>query len=256
MKTISVIATQTLKSYARDRLFYAALIFSVLLMLFCYFLSSLTIFESRKILLDFGLSAISMMGIAVSLFLGITLVGKEIEKRTIYTVLSKPISRNKYLMGKLLGASAALVIMHLLNATTLWFMIHLLGEALPQGFFAANYLMILESILILGLSLFLSLYTSSLILASSLSIAAFLIGRSSHTFQYLFERAQSASAKILLRVMYDLFPSLDRFNIREVVAYSKPYPESMVQISSLYFMGYFVFLFCLSLLVFRKKDLT
>ena len=256
MKAIYVIAKQTLKSYARDRLFYSALIFSLLFMMFCYFLSTLTIIESRKIMLDFGLSAISIAGIAISLFLGISLVGKEIEKRTIYTVLSKPITRNQYLIGKLLGASVAIIIVHLLNMVTLWFMISLLGESLPQGFAAANYLMILESILILGLSLFLSLYTSSLVLATSLSIAAFLIGRSSQTFRYVFERADSATTKAAMRFLYDIFPSLDRFNIREVVAYSKPYPEQMVQISSLYFAAYFLFLFCLSLLVFRKKDLT
>jgi ABC-type transport system involved in multi-copper enzyme maturation permease subunit len=219
-------------------------------------LSSLTFLESRKIMLDFGLSAISILGILISLFLGVTVVGREIEKRTIYTVLAKPVSRGQYLLGKFLGAAVVALLVHVLNAVTLWLILLQLGEGMPHGFLAANYLMLLESWLVLALALCLSLLLSSLFLAASLALAFFLIGRSNHSLAVIAEKAESPLVRSLLRALKDVFPSLDRFNIRELVAYSKAYPAGMVPTSSLYFVAYLVLLLAGSILLLRRKDLS
>jgi ABC-type transport system involved in multi-copper enzyme maturation permease subunit len=115
--------------------------------------------------------------------------------------------------------------------------------------------MTLESSLLIAISLFFSLCTSSQLLATSLSIGVFLIGRSAQTLQLIGQKT-SGPAGVLVRIIHDIFPSLDRFSIREVVAYSKPYPEGMVATSSLYFLAYFTLLLVASVLLFRKKDLT
>lgn len=256
LKTIFTIAKQTLYSYARDRIFHSSLIFSVVFVTFSYLVSTLTMLESQKILLDFGLAAISLAGIVISLFLGTTIVGKEIEKRTIYTVLSKPIGRAEYLAGKFLGGAFVVIFVHIANMLTLLLVLRAASEPIPQGFYACVYLMVLESMLILAISLFLSVFTSSLLLASSLSIAFFLIGRSSQSFQYLANRSESQGSKIFVKILYDILPSLDRFSIREVVAYSKPYPQGMIAASSLYFTAYLLLILFLTFGVFQKKDLT
>ncbi|MGZ3694465.1 MAG: ABC transporter permease [Bdellovibrionota bacterium] len=256
MRKILVIGWQTLRSYVRDRVLHSVLIFSVLFVAFSFFLSTLTIVEPRKILLDFGLSAISLMGIALALFLGVTVVGKEIEKRTIYTILAKPVMRGQYLTGKLLGAALVLLFVHALNAFTLWCMLGQLGEGTPAGFLAANYLMLLESLLVLGLSLLFSLALSSLFLAASLSLAFFLIGRSNHSLGLMADKVQSPAVKWTLRMLRNIFPSLDRYDIREVVAYSKPYPAEMIGTSSVYFVAYLTLLVALSILLIQRKDLT
>jgi ABC-type transport system involved in multi-copper enzyme maturation permease subunit len=255
MRKIIVIAWQTIRSYVRDRVLHSVLLFSVLFVAFAFFLSTLTIIETRKILLDFGLSAISLMGVILSLFLGVTVVGKELEKRTIYTVLAKPVRRSQYVMGKFLGAGCVSVIVHLLNGFTLWLMLVQLGEGMPAGYLSANFLMLLESLLVLGLALFFSLALSSLFLAASLALAFFLIGRSNHSLGLMADKMTSAPAKWLLRALHDLFPSLDRFNIRELVAYSKPYPEGLVTVSSLYFLLYLTLLLAASVLMIQRKDL-
>lgn len=256
LATIYVIGKQTLYSYARDRIFHSSLVFSALFVLFSFLISTLTLVEPQKLLLDFGLSAISMAGIAISLFLGNTVVGKEIEKRTIYTILSKPISRTEYLIGKFLGCTLVIIFVHIANMATLSLVLYNVGEPFPAGFLACGYLMVLESLLVLAISLFLSIYTSSLLLATSLSIAFFLIGRSSQSLQGMIKKSSSAGSKAVVKILYDIFPSLDRFNIREVVAYSKPYPSGMIQMSTLYFFAYLALLLFLSFLIFQKKDLT
>ena len=254
MPKILVVATQTLRSYVRDRVLHSVLLFSVLFVLFSFFLATLTIVESRKLLLDFGLSAISLMGVMLALFMGVTVVGREIEKRTIYTVLSKPVRRSEYILGKFLGSAIALAFIHALNAGTLLVILYHVGEGVPTGFWACNYLMLLESTLVLALALFFSLTLSTLFLAASLSLSFFLIGRSNTSLRLISQKTESPTTKAILRVLYDVFPSLERYNIRELVAYDKPYPEGMVQISSLYFVSYLVFLLCISIFLMNRKD--
>lgn len=254
MTKILVIAWQSLRGFARDRVFHSALIFSVLFVLFAFLLSSLSALETRKVLLDFGLSAISLLGVILALFLGVTVIGKEIEQRTIYTILSKPVNRTQYVLGKFLGAAATMVLVHALNGFTLLCLLWNLGEGVPPALFEANYLMVLESILVLGVSMLFSLYFSTLFLAASLAGAMFLVGRSSYGLHLMQEKSPSAAVKWIARVLFDLLPSLDRFNIRELVAYGKPYPEGMVGVSSLYFLAYIAFLLALSVVVIRRKD--
>ena len=256
MKQFLVIAIQTTRSYARDRLFHSCVFFSFLFIGFSFYLSSLTVIEPKKILLDFGLSAISFTGIGIAMFLGTTLIGKEIEKRTIYTILSKPIGRLDYLIGKFVGGTFVLVIVHAINLTALAFVIYMLNETLPPGFIVSGVFMIMESLIVLSAALFFSLFNSSTILATFMTIAIFLVGRSSHGLRMIAEKSKMSSAKIVVKFFYDIFPSLDRYNIREAVAYSKPYPSEMLYSSGAYFIAYVILLLCLSQWVFRRKDLT
>lgn len=249
------IAKQTVFAYARDRIFHSVLVFSILLILFSFALSTMTIVESRKILLDFGLSAVSIMGILLSLFLGVTLVGWEVERRTIYTVLSKPIRRWEYLLGKYLGGALVVALVHVFSFFVLKWVVWRAGDELPSGMPQALLLMTLESMIVMALAMLLSLVLSSLFLVASISGAIFLVGRSASTFRTLYEKAEEGSFKVLLRVLYDITPSLERFNIREVVAYGKPYPDDMVSQGLLYFFLYTLFLLGTSFTVFRKKDL-
>lgn len=249
------ITWQSLRHYARDKVFYSALIFSLLFVAFALFLSTLTIVQPRKILLDFGLGAISIVGVGISFFLGLTAVGGEIEKRTIYTVLAKPVRRSEYLMGKFFGTFLVSLVVHALNLATLAAIILLIGEELPAGLAAATYLMVLESALLIALSLLISLGTSSIALAASLAIAVFLIGRSSYAIYAFSQKTESLALAGIAKGAYTIFPSLDRFDIREVVAYGKPYPAGMLENSSLYFALYLVFVLSAAYWIFRRKDL-
>lgn len=254
-QVVCAITWQSLRHYARDKVFYSALVFSVLFVAFALFLSTLTIVETRKVLLDFGLGAISIVGVGISFFLGITAVGGEIEKRTIYTVLAKPVRRSEYLAGKFLGTFLVSGAVHVLNLLTLGGIILLIGEQLPAGLGAVTYLMVLESALLIAIALLFSLSTSSIALAASLSIAVFLIGRSSYSLYLLAQKSESTLLAGIAKAAYIVFPSLDRFDIREVVAYSKPYPDGMLGVSSLYFAAYLVLVLSVAFLIFRRKDL-
>lgn len=251
-----VIALSTLRGFARDRIFHASLIFSVLFTCFAYLLSGLTIVENQKILVDFGLSAISMSGIIMAMVIGIASVGKEIENKTIYTVLSKPISRLEYILGKYLGCALAVIVSHLIISMSLVAILYAVGGGYPTGLALCFYLMMLESLLILATAIYLSVSVSSNFLASSITIAIFLIGRSAGSFKLIANRSESALARNFLRVFYDVFPNLDRFNIRELVAYSKPHAPHIGEWSTLYFFAYCLFFIAITSISFSKKDLS
>jgi Cu-processing system permease protein len=254
MRKAAAIAKQAVTSYARDRIFHAVLVLALMMVLFSVFLATLTTLEQRKILLDFGQASISLAGIGFAILLGSTIVRKEMESRTIYTILSKPVRRTEYLAGKFLGAAVVVMLVHVICAAALGLVIFALGDTLPDGFVAAFYLTMLEALLVLAIALAFSLWCSSTILAATLSFAVFLIGRSNYSFRVMAEKTEGLP-KALVKIAYGIFPSLQRFDIRDLVAYGKPYPEGMLSISSLYFLAYLALALGAAFLLFRKKDL-
>jgi Cu-processing system permease protein len=254
MTVVLAIAGNTWKQFVRDRVFYIALIVAFLMLGFSYFLATLTIVESRKILLDFGLSATSLAGAMMALYLGVAAVAKEIELRTIYTILSKPVSRSGYLAGKLLGCFSVLAVGHLLLGLTVRFILFAASEPVPEGFYSCLLLILMESTLLLGIASFFSVFSNT-ILASGLTFAFFLIGRSNQAFLTMSEKAATDEVKAIASAFYYFFPNLERYNIRDVVAYGQPYPEQMIWIGLLYLVGYLLFAFAGACLIFERRDL-
>lgn len=248
------VALNSWKQFVRDRIFYVALIVALLMVGFSYLLATLTIVESRKILLDFGFSAVSLAGVTTAVYLGIVAMAREIEQRTIYTVITKPISRSTYLLGKFLGSSVVLAVAHVLVGLTLAGIVWEVGEGLPNGYFVCLFLIFLENLILLAVAFFCSVFTNS-ILAAVLSLMFFLIGRSNSSFQLMAERAHTEGVKALARALYFAMPNLDRFNIRDVVAYGRPFPLTMVWIGALYAGAYIAICLALSCLAIQARDM-
>jgi ABC-type transport system involved in multi-copper enzyme maturation permease subunit len=254
MKVIFAIAHSTWKEFVRDKVFFIVLLVALFILGFSYFLSTLTIIENRKIMLDFGFAAASFAGLATSVFLGVVSMAREIENRTIYTILTKPVSRASYVFGKFLGSGSVLFAVHILLSLTIWGILFLIGERAPSGFLSCMTLIFLENLIILSVAFLLSSVSSSLV-SAGITISIFLIGRGSVGFQILAEKALSEEIKLLAKAIYLFFPNLERFNLREVVAYSKPFPESMLWIGFAYSFAYILFSVASCCLIFQKRDL-
>jgi Cu-processing system permease protein len=248
------IALNSWKQMVRDRIFYVVLIVAFLMLGFSYLLATLTIVESRKILLDFGFAAVSLASGFTAVYIGIVSVAREIEQRTVYTVVSKPISRSVYLLGKFLGSVLVLAVAHVLLSLNVVGILWLMGEGLPEGFTACLFLVFLETLVLLAFAFLCSSFTSSM-LAAGLVVGFFLIGRSNSSFQVMSEKAISAGARAVSRVLYYATPNLERFNIRDVVAYGRPYPEEMLYIGSAYAAAYILVCLAASCLVINSRDL-
>lgn len=247
------IAVNTWKQFVRDRIFYIALGMALLMVAFSYLLATLTIVESRKILLDFGFSAVSLAGALTAVYIGVSAMAREIEQRTIYSVITKPISRSSYLLGKFLGGCAVLAVAQALMAGTIWAILYELGEGYPSGMLACFALIYLENLILLAVAFLCSVFTNS-VAASGLAVGFFLIGRSSAAISVMSEKSQTAGTRVLAKLLYYVMPNLERFNIRDVVAYDRPYPAEMLWIGPAYALAFVVVCLAAANLILCRRD--
>jgi Cu-processing system permease protein len=248
------IALNSWKQMVRDRIFYVVLIVACLMLGFSYLLATLTIIESRKILLDFGFSAVSFASGATAIYIGIVSMAREIEQRTIYSVVSKPISRSVYLLGKFIGSLAVLAITHFLLSLNILAVLSMMGEAVPDGFIACLFLIFLETVILLAFAFLCSTFTSSM-LAAGFTAAFFLIGRSNPSFQTMAQKALTSGARGVASFLYYVTPNLERYNLRDVVAYGRPYPAEMIPVGVVYAFAYVIICLAGACLILRQRDL-
>ena len=160
MTQMLAIAKNTFREAIRDRILYGFLFFAVLLILFSVVLGQLSFNQQIRCTLDVGLAGISFFSVLIAIFLGITLLHKEIEKRTIYTVLSKPVSRATYLLGKFLGLAATMAVQIMLMVAVFFAVLLLMGGELTSGLFFALVLIFFEVLLVISLALFFTSFSS------------------------------------------------------------------------------------------------
>lgn len=208
-----IIALNTLREYLRDKILYNLLLFAVFLIGGSVLLGTLTIGEQHRIITDMGLAAINLIGIIIAIFLGIGLVTKEIDRRTIYTVLAKPVGRGQFILGKYLGLLVTLVI----NVTvllgmfllTLWFS----HAPIHFGLIQAVGLMLVELLLITAVALLLSTFSSS-VLSAILTLGVYILGHLTPDLVGIASKSESAVTQALMTGIYYIIPNLELLNVK------------------------------------------
>ncbi len=179
MTQMLAIAKNTFREAIRDRILYGFLFFAVLLILFSVVLGQLSFNQQIRCTLDVGLAGISFFSVLIAIFLGITLLHKEIEKRTIYTVLSKPVSRATYLLGKFFGLAATMAVQIMLMVAVFFAVLLLMGGELTSGLFFALVLIFVEVLLVISLALFFTSFSSPF-LSGIFCLGIFAAGRNAN----------------------------------------------------------------------------
>jgi Cu-processing system permease protein len=222
-KRIFAIAANVFKETIRDRVLYVILFFAVILLLGTRFLPEVAAGSSVKLILDAGLATISLFGLVVAVFVGTNLLNKEIEKRTIFVLIAKPLKRSELLLGKHLGLGAVLAVLVGLMFLAFLLAIFAIIQVDP-GFVplqsivwavAMNYL---ELLVIIAAALFFGTFTSSL-MASVFTLSLYLIGHFSRDLLALGAIAKNENIATLTRVIYTILPDLERFNFRNESIY-------------------------------------
>jgi Cu-processing system permease protein len=222
-KRVFAIADNVFKETIRDRVLYVILFFAVILLLGTRFLPEVAAGSSVKLILDAGLATISLFGLVVSVFVGTNLINKEIEKRTIFVLIAKPLKRSELLLGKHLGLGAVVAIlvglMFLVFLLAIFAIIQVNPGFVPLQSMAYSVgLNYLELLVIIAAALFFSTFTSSL-MASVFTFSLYLIGHFSRDLLALGSIAKNENIATLTRVIYTILPDLERFNIRNESIY-------------------------------------
>ena len=254
MKAILIIARNTFREIMRDRILYGLLVFAVLLVALSLALGQLSFASQARITVDFGFAAIHLSAVILSIFVGSTLVGREIEKKTIMTLLVRPISRTQFVVGKSLGLLAVIVVCMALLAGVLAGILLALKLTPNMAFLIGLFGVILEAMVLLCVTLFFGTFTSPM-LAVSFALGVFLIGHWLKSLKYFAKHSHDPAFVGVARVVRAVFPNLEYFNWRSLFVYHTPVNYGNVIWVSVYSLAWAALLISLSAMILGQRDL-
>jgi ABC-type transport system involved in multi-copper enzyme maturation permease subunit len=252
MRGIQAIAFLTFKEAIRNKILYLLLAFAAALICFSWIIGQLTVGDELKIIQDLGINSIHFFGVLIAIFIGIQLVFREMEKRTIYMVLSKPLRRYHFLLGKFLGMALTLLLILVALAAVFYLVLFIKGGSNPR-LLSSFYLIYLEWIIITGVALLFSSFSTPL-LSTMLTLATFLMGHLTESLLMLKARIASEFSNAILTVLFYILPNLELFNIRAHVVHNLALPAGFFGQTTLYWIFYLTTILLLSIAIFQKKD--
>jgi ABC-type transport system involved in multi-copper enzyme maturation permease subunit len=250
---VAAIALNTFKEAVRDRILYAILVFALVMLAGSTILVTLSVGGEAKIIKDLGLTCISIFGALIAIFLGIGLVSKEIEKRTVYTIISKPIDRYQFILGKYLG----LVLTLLANVGVM--AVGLIGMAyLWEGISSARLLLavlfiFLELMLVTALALLFSTFSSPA-LSAIFTLCLFVAGHLTADLRLFAARFGGAGTRLSAETLYFLLPNLSRLNFKDQAIRSLGTQGASMGLSFLYAIFYVTALVLAAMAIFERRD--
>ncbi|MGH9495687.1 MAG: ABC transporter permease [Candidatus Sulfotelmatobacter sp.] len=250
------IASNTFREAVRDRVLYNLIAFALLLSVAAVFVGQISIEIERLVVVNLGLTAVSLFGIVIAIFIGIGLVSKEIEKRTLYTVLSRPVRRWEFIVGKFFGLAGTLVV------NTFFMAIGVFGALLyvahkfsapDASILVALYFIILEFLIICALSLLFSSFSSPL-LSAVFTFSLFVIGSFAGDLRRFADLNHGVTHWLATGAAY-LVPNFSAFNIISAVAHQQPVAGQLVLQNTLYALFYTAMVLSGAVLIFERRNL-
>lgn len=255
MNKILAIAVNTFRESIRDRIYYSLLVFALLMLGFSMVLGNLTLGDPVKIIKDFGLGSISLFGTLIAIFVGIGLVYKEMEKKTIYVILAKPVGREQFLLGKYFGLSFTLIIeVAVMTLGLFLLLVFVYGQAAPWVLFKAIVPIWFELQLILAVALMFSSWSSPF-LSGLFTISVFIIGHLTKDLKVLASNTDDVGFHLLANALYYIFPNLENLNFKIQVVHGLPISSSDFIFSLLYALCYTGATLFLAIFIFRHRDI-
>lgn len=254
MNRILAIASETLSEVIRHRILYLLLVFAVVMILFSRTLSLMTVGEDVKIIKDVGLSAINVFGLMVTLFVGVGIIFKDMEKRTVQVTLSGPVARWEYLLGKYLGLSAAITLNTLLMTLLLYGMLFLRDAADPV-LLVAVFMLWVELLFITAAAVFFSSFSTP-IFSALFTAATYVVGHLAWSLTLLEARLPAGGFASAVHYLYLLVPDLEYGDLRSQAVHGVTISTQQVVFATAYELGYAGLLLAIAAFAFRRRDLV
>jgi ABC-type transport system involved in multi-copper enzyme maturation permease subunit len=255
-KRIAAIARNTFREAVRDRVLYNLVLFVLLLTAAAIFIGELSGGQERKIIVDLGLSAMLLFGVFIAIFVGVALVFKEIERRTIYAIFSKPVTRGEFLVGKYLGLCLTLLV----NVVVMGLGISLALLYVSRGWdplvitiWPAVLLIYVELMIVTGVALLFSSFSSPA-LSALLTFFVFVIGHFSSDLKTLASSMGSISARWLFAALYYLLPNLANYSFITAAAHGQLPDARHTMAVIAYALTYIIVILASATLIFRRRN--
>ena len=266
MKVIAAIAINVFRESVRDKVLYNLVLFAVLLTAASYMIGQLTAGQDVKIIKDLGLSATSMFGLFIAVFIGIGLVSKEVERRSIYALLAKPIERYQLVIGKYCGLTLTLAVNVAVMAAATYAVLAYMAWGVPStvratwdapaldpALLRAVALIFVELMLVTAVALFFSTFSSP-ILSAAFTFGLYIVGHFSADLRNFQQVVDSPGAAQIARGLYWVLPNLAQFDVKADIVHGVPVSLRYMTIATTYGAVYIGILLTIAALVFSRRD--
>lgn len=267
MNGIWSLAYITFKEGIKNRALFGIFIMVLFMFSITVTLTDLFMRDIVKVAADLSLSTISFSGLLIVLFIGINLLAKDIDKRTIYMVIARPISRSQYIIGKFLGLSmliaTAVLFLGILSSLPVYFAG--LSYQNPQSifkwniYFTAIIFIAMKLILMISITVFFSSFTSTSFISLVLTIATYLIGTTTEVVKGLLKSKMggvdiSATMATVIKIVYYIFPNLAAFDLKLQAAHGLAPPDGYMVSVPLYWLFYMAIMISAATIIMKRRE--
>lgn len=254
LKKIKTIAFYTFREILKSKILYNILFLGIGLLIVTYVAQQFTYGAPSRVALDFGMGVLSLSSVGIAIFMGVGLLSKEIENRTVYMVISRPVKRSSFVLGRILGLNLILIMnILILSALTLAVYFATGGVFQPLILWTILFIIFEASLMLLVVSLF-SLITSNT-LSVILSIVVFFAGHAIKEAQMTTFAKNRPVLGFVLDVYHYVLPAFGKINTRDLLIYNQNVESSFLFQALGYSITYGLFLIFLSLFIFERKNL-
>jgi ABC-type transport system involved in multi-copper enzyme maturation permease subunit len=238
MRRVGVVALNTFREAVRDRVLYNLVFFALLMMAAAIAVGQISIGIEQTVIVSLGLSAISVIGLLISIFIGVALVSKEMDKRTLYALLAKPVRRWEFLLGKFAGLVLTLAVNTAAMALGLLLVMIYMKHSLERSdavVMVAVYFILLKLALIVALALLFSCFTTPL--------------------RNLPVEVMSPAMAAFTKWLSYLLPNFENFNVMAMAAHGRAVPGALILQNTLYTVVYCTIVLTAAAAVFSRRNL-
>jgi ABC-type transport system involved in multi-copper enzyme maturation permease subunit len=249
------IATNTFREAVRDRVLYNLIAFALLMSGAAILVGQISIDIERLVVINLGLTAVSLFGIVIAIFIGIGLVSKEIDKRTLYTVLSRPVRRWEFIVGKFFGLSGTLVVNALCMAIGVFGALLYVSHhfKLTDGWIlVALYFILLQLLIMTALALLFSSFSSQL-MSAVFSFCLFVIGSFAEDIRGFAHITHGAERWLAMAAAYAL-PNFSALNVINLVAHEQRVSGHLIFYNTAYALVYATMAVCGAIVIFERRN--
>lgn len=256
MSRVFAIALNTSRESIRNKVLYTVMLFAALLIGIASAFGAVSLGDSIKFVKDFALTGLSLFGVTATVVLGVTMVHNELQRRTIYNVLSKPVTRAEFLVGKYLGLMATLLVMMLGMAAAVLLVLSALEGKPDWRLVPAILAMVGEIAILAAVAVFFSTVVVTPALAGLFTVAAFIAGRSASWLSHFQSDEFPAAMQWVASALHYVLPHLDQLYVADRIVAGQVLPVQLYLWAGAYALGYVIVLLVASLALFSRREFS
>ena len=253
LSVVLTIAFNTYREAVRSKILYSILFFGIFLIAFSVALGEFSFYQNERVIKDVGLFALSTFGSLMAVFLGVSFVYKEIERKSIHNILSKPVRRWQYFLGKFLGIVTTLYLQLALMFAVLCGILLFWIQRLPANVTIAFFLICVEVTIVTTIALLFSSFSTPY-LSGFMTLGAYLIGKGGAFILRFAEGREEVALKVLLNLADRIVPALYVFDISAQVTYDLKVPPRFIYHAVGYGLCYSIVVLMAGMLIFSRRD--